>query len=132
AAGGRAGVEPARLRQQHDAPHRALRRLIDASVLHRGPGADQPVGPPARPSPKGAPMPAALSLAVLAVLTLLSSPLLAQGYDPTKPRGPAPSDAPAVPLNAEFDDLPDTPGVEETFYLCTACHSTAIIKQQRV
>jgi len=77
-------------------------------------------------------MPAALSLTVLAFLTLLSSPLLAQGYDPTKPRGPAPSDAPAVPLNPEFDDLPDTPGVEETFYLCTACHSTAIIKQQQV
>ena len=38
--------------------------------------------------------------------------------------GPAP--------NAEFGNLPDAPGAEETYYQCTACHSTAIILQQRV
>lgn len=35
-------------------------------------------------------------------------------------------------LSSEYGNLPDTPGVEETFYLCSACHSVAIIKQQRV
>lgn len=34
--------------------------------------------------------------------------------------------------NAEFDGLPDGPGAEETYYQCVACHSTGIIKQQRV
>ncbi len=69
-----------------------------------------------------------------ALLLCLAVPALslAAGYDPLKPRGPAETDSPAVPLNPEFDNLPDTPGVEETFYLCTACHSAAIIKQQRI
>lgn len=44
--------------------------------------------------------------------------------DEAKTEGPAP--------NPEFGDLPDAPGAEETFYQCTACHSTAIIRQQRV
>lgn len=35
-------------------------------------------------------------------------------------------------LNPDFDNLPDTPGVEETYYSCSACHSMAIIKQQRL
>ena len=34
--------------------------------------------------------------------------------------------------NPELGGLPDGPGAEETYYQCTACHSTAIIKQQRV
>lgn len=34
--------------------------------------------------------------------------------------------------NAEFGGLPDGPGAEETYYQCVACHSTEIIKQQRV
>jgi cytochrome c len=38
----------------------------------------------------------------------------------------------AVPLNPEFDNLPDAPGAEQTFYLCSACHSLAIVKQQRL
>jgi hypothetical protein len=68
------------------------------------------------------------------------------GYDPlARQTGPQPVDPmmpgapPASPdgeeetaLNPEFDNLPDTPGVEDTFYLCTACHSAAIIKQQRL
>lgn len=43
-----------------------------------------------------------------------------------------PDTGPAVALNPEFDNLPDTPGVENTYYTCAACHSTAIIKQQRI
>lgn len=34
--------------------------------------------------------------------------------------------------NPELGGLPDGKGAEETFYQCTACHSTEIIKQQRV
>lgn len=38
----------------------------------------------------------------------------------------------AVAGNVDFEGLPDTPGAEETYYQCVACHSTEIIKQQRV
>ena len=34
--------------------------------------------------------------------------------------------------NPEFDGLPNGPGAEETYYQCVACHSTEIIKQQRI
>ena len=34
--------------------------------------------------------------------------------------------------NEEFGGLPDGEGVEETYYQCVACHSTEIIKQQRL
>ena len=34
--------------------------------------------------------------------------------------------------NADLGGLPDGPGAEDTFYQCTACHSTEIIKQQRL
>ncbi|KRW93581.1 hypothetical protein [Paracoccus sp. MKU1] len=34
--------------------------------------------------------------------------------------------------NEEFGGLPDGAGAEETYYQCVACHSTEIIKQQRV
>lgn len=60
--------------------------------------------------------------------------LLAQslGFDPMRPmqRAPAQSDRP--PGNPELGDLPDAPGAEETFYMCSACHSIALVKQQRI
>ena len=34
--------------------------------------------------------------------------------------------------NADFGGLPDGLGAEDTYYQCVACHSTEIIKQQRV
>lgn len=37
-----------------------------------------------------------------------------------------------VALSSEYGNLPDTPGVEETYFLCSACHSLSIIKQQRL
>lgn len=37
-----------------------------------------------------------------------------------------------VSANADFGGLPDGAGAEETYYQCVACHSTEIIKQQRV
>ncbi|MEO3435342.1 hypothetical protein [Inquilinus sp. CAU 1745] len=39
---------------------------------------------------------------------------------------------PSTPTDPEFGDLPVSEGMEETFYLCSACHSTAIIRQQHV
>ena len=62
-----------------------------------------------------------------------------QAYDPMRPPQAAPAPDASLPdgegmpaLNPEFEDLPDTAGVEETYYQCVACHSTAIIKQQRI
>lgn len=60
--------------------------------------------------------------------------LLAQatGYDPMRPALPAP-DASAQPEgNPELGNLIDAPGVEETFYMCSACHSIALVRQQRL
>ena len=78
--------------------------------------------------------------ALLAVL-LLPAAAAGQGFDPMRPgagynpmapaAAPA-AEAPAVPLSAEFDNLPDAPGVEDTYYLCSACHSLALVKQQRL
>jgi hypothetical protein len=58
--------------------------------------------------------------------------LLAQaGYDPL--RRAKPSEVPTRPeANPELGGLPDAPGAEETFYLCSACHSIALVKQQRL
>lgn len=54
-----------------------------------------------------------------------ADPMIALRASPeTETEGPAP--------NPEFGNLPDAPGAEETYYQCTACHSTAIIRQQRV
>lgn len=54
------------------------------------------------------------------------------GYDPMR-RTKRPSDAPAQPEgNSELGGLPDAPGAEDTFYLCSACHSIALVKQQRL
>lgn len=75
------------------------------------------------------------------VLVAQASPAPAPGgYDPLAQPRPVNPMAPGAPepagdgvaLNPELGDLPDTPGVEETFYLCSACHSLAIIKQQRL
>lgn len=63
----------------------------------------------------------------------LGKPVQAQatGYDPMAPRrGTAPKTD--IPLNPEFGNLPDTPGVEDVYYTCSGCHSLAIIKQQRL
>lgn len=60
--------------------------------------------------------------------------LLAQamGYDPMRPAMPSPGAAPRPEGNLEFDGLIDGPGAEETFYMCSACHSIALVKQQRL
>lgn len=41
-------------------------------------------------------------------------------------------DADGPSASEEFGGLPDAPGAEDTYYQCVACHSTDIIKQQRI
>lgn len=72
-------------------------------------------------------------LAAALSLFLLTQMAAGQTYDPMRPPQSAAAGSEAdgeVQPNPEFENLPDTPGVEETYYGCTACHSTAIIKQQ--
>ena len=61
-------------------------------------------------------------------------------YDPMRPAvnplAPATAnpvtDTPVVELDSELGNLPVGPGAEDTYYQCIACHSTAIIRQQRL
>lgn len=75
-------------------------------------------------------------LAAALAMALLVAPAAAQqGYDPmAAARGaPAlPGAAPAPAGNPDLGNLPDGPGAEDTYYQCVACHSTAIIRQQRL
>lgn len=58
------------------------------------------------------------------------------GYDPMTHMLATPdpveevAEAPAADLDLE--GLPEGPGAEDTYYQCVACHSTDIIKQQRL
>ncbi len=85
-----------------------------------------------------------LRIAAAAALCLASGAAGAQqGYDPMAaargapallpgaPSAAAPA-APAVAGHPDYENLPDAAGVEDTYYQCVACHSTAIIKQQRL
>src|SRR5690606_35109811 len=61
----------------------------------------------------------------------------AAGYDPMRRPKPLPgpqkspeSKAERPEGNPELGGLPDAPGAEDTFYLCSACHSIALVKQQ--
>lgn len=60
--------------------------------------------------------------------------LVAQGagYDPMRPARPSPGAADRPEGNPELGGLPDAPGAEETYYLCSGCHSIALVKQQRL
>lgn len=80
---------------------------------------------------------ATLSAAILAATAVA---LYAKKLDRPPPRpeppraaAPAPVVAPAQVARATDetpDVLPEGTGRDETFYLCTACHGTAIIRQQ--
>ncbi len=76
------------------------------------------------------------AIAVVVALLGATSAAAQQAYDPMSGtlggQTPAPQDGETVATNPEFEDLPDTEGVEDTYYHCVACHSTAIIKQQNL
>lgn len=81
-------------------------------------------------------MTAAITRGLAAALLLAGAPAAAQqGYDPmAAARGaPALPGAAAAPAgDPELGMLPPGPGAEDTYYQCVACHSTAIIRQQRL
>lgn len=64
---------------------------------------------------------------------MIQSPM-GQGFAPLNPLtvNPATREASTVPLNPDFGNLPDAPGMEDTYYSCTACHSTATFSAQRL
>ncbi len=83
---------------------------------------------------------AALGAAALIALTPIQA-TAQQGYDPMAaargapalpgmPGAAGPTAAPAG--DPELGDLPRGAGAEDTYYQCVACHSTAIIRQQRL
>ena len=57
---------------------------------------------------------------------------MAAAREPQAPAASAASIVQAGAPNPELGDLPDGLGAEETYYQCVACHSTALIRQQRV
>lgn len=73
-------------------------------------------------------------LAFVAVLFGATSANAQQAYDPMNAarggQATAQEGAETVATDPEFEDLPNTEGMEDTYYQCVACHSTAIIKQQ--
>lgn len=101
-------------------------------------------GPELRLRAAGSGLSAAAAAAV--AIVLLAAPAGAQGYDPMKRPGAASSGGydpmsrpggrePAEAVqkgNPELGGLPDGPGAEDTFYLCSACHSIQLVTQQRV
>ena len=56
----------------------------------------------------------------------------ANGYDPMRRSTPSVDTTNQPESNPEFDGLIDAPGAEDTFYMCSACHSIALVKQQRL
>lgn len=81
-------------------------------------------------------VPATILLSVMAWTHGPGAAAAQEVYDPMRPPGAVATDPDAEEgtpaLNPDFDDLPDTAGVEETFYTCSGCHSLAIVKQQRL
>jgi hypothetical protein len=76
------------------------------------------------------------SLAFAVVLFAATCADAQQAYDPmSAARGMQPSaqeNTETVATDPDFEDLPNTAGMEDTYYQCVACHSTAIIKQQHL
>ncbi|WP_092647758.1 cytochrome C-552 [Jannaschia faecimaris] len=82
-----------------------------------------------------------IGAALCVSLVLAASGATAQQvYDPMRPAanplaplaaGPT-VQGPQAELDPELGNLPIGPGAEDTYYQCVACHSTAIIRQQRL
>ena len=78
--------------------------------------------------------PKAAHAAALAALVACGGAAAQTGYDPMAAARGAPGlAAPETPAgDPEFGFLPEGAGMEDTYYQCVACHSTAIIRQQRL
>lgn len=63
---------------------------------------------------------------------LAGRPAGSNALDPMSAIRARPDTASEQEENEELGGLPNGEGAEDTFYQCTACHSTDIIKQQRV
>lgn len=74
------------------------------------------------------------------LVLMASGAVTQQNYDPMQPTvnplAPLPGVSTAERTEAELDpelgNLPVGPGAESTYYQCVACHSTAIVRQQRL
>ncbi|GGK27555.1 hypothetical protein [Salinarimonas ramus] len=88
---------------------------------------------------------AALAAAILALgAAVAAPPSSAQGFDPMRPgagfnpmlpqsgQPRAAPEEPAIAGNPDLGGIPDDVGAEETFYLCSACHSMSLVTQQRL
>lgn len=96
-------------------PMGALRDAPAYDALH-------PSGPP------GADPGAAPAAAIPDPMAAAGQPYLPAGSETPDDTATLAQGAP----NPDLGNLPDGPGAEETFYQCVACHSTALIRQQRV
>lgn len=97
-------------------PMAALREARPYDVLHRGgPEADVAAEVAAAPQPAAA----------------VHDPMAAAAGAQEPAAGPAAVAGGGAP-DPELGNLPAGHGAEETYYQCVACHSTAIIRQQRI
>ena len=71
-------------------------------------------------------LPNPMAPGAVGVNPMLQNPMLPGGQTPAE------QDVSDIPLNPDFGNLPDAPGMEDTFYSCTACHSTATFSRQRL
>ena len=80
------------------------------------------------------------ALLALGILAAVASPVLAQApspgqapaaASPARAQAPPPAQALAfVPRDEQVEHLPDGPGREETFGLCSACHAYRVVSNQ--
>lgn len=94
--------------------------LAVALMLDRGSGLRPRIDiPPAAPASSAAPAPAA------------TAPQASSARGGTLAKGAIPRNLPPDANHQDtIDSLPAGKGQEETFYMCAACHGTALIKQQ--
>ncbi len=64
--------------------------------------------------------------------TTAPNPMLPGGAIPNPMAGTPTGDVEEVALRPDLGNLPDTAGVEDTYFMCTACHSAATFAQQRL
>ena len=113
-----------------------MRHLLAFAALNCALGAGwatAQTAPETAPDPAAEAAPAAAPAAPDPMRALMREATLTSTTDPMSAlRAAEKTEGDGPPPNPEFGGLPDAPGAEETFYQCVACHSTEIIKQQRV